>query len=274
MTEMTPLSGFASFDAVELRPAKINDRFIAYLFDTLPFVAGYYFSLVVLMTKMPQLTGLAAKLAGVWAGLYCFYHFLATLSGGTLGKRLLGIQVVDWEGNSPGAARSLIRAVGNVLSTPLCNFGYLVALFHPESRALHDILAGTLVVESRPKSSAESGIFFLVAISSVIAMFGGSFYLTLTQPTPTDLRAIAKAREGLKIMASIEEAYKASHPAYTESLADLAGASGDVERFKSAMEELFDPGLFEIKAGNKRYRITAAAKDRKKTRVTIEGPSQ
>lgn len=272
MTEITPLSGFASPDSVELRPAKINDRFIAYLFDTMPFVAGYYFSLIVLMAKMPQLTGLSVKLAGAWTGAYCLYHFVGSVSGGTLGKRLLGVQVVDREGNPPGAARSLVRALGNALSTPLCNFGYLVALFHPESRALHDILAGTLVVESRPKTSAESGLLFLIATSSVIAMFGGSFYLTLTQPTPTDLRAIAKAREGLSIMASIQEAYKASHQTYTESLADLAAASGDVEQFKAAMEELFDPGLFEIKAGNKRYRITAAAKDRKKTRVTIEGP--
>ena len=49
-------------------------------------------------------------------------------------------------------------------------------------------------------------------------------------------------------------------PLPTDSLLELAKASGDPDVFKDSLQELFDPHLIEIKAGNRRFLITVAAK--------------
>jgi hypothetical protein len=53
---------------------------------------------------------------------------------------------------------------------------------------------------------------------------------------------------------------------------DLAEASGDVALFRSAMLDVFSPSPFSIVAGNRRWRVTAAAKDHRHTFVRREGP--
>ncbi len=265
----------APAESIELRPAKINDRFIAYVLDAAPFAAGYALTLILAILKLrlaPDSREFHLKVAAVWAGLYLLYQFVGNALGATAGKRLMGIRVVSKDGEPLGLFRSLARALGYALSTPLFNFGFIIALFHPESRALHDILSGSLVVEARPKNPAEAGILFLGAICLVVSMYAGTIFLYRTMPTRADLLAVDKAKDGLMVLARIEEAYKASHGTYTQSLGDLALASGDVEQFKSAMGELFDANLFQIQAGNRGYRISAAARDRRRTRVAIEGP--
>jgi len=260
---------------VELCPAKISDRFVAYFLDLLPFLGGFIASLFVILVKLqaaPPNQETVACLGALWTGLLLLYQFVGNLTGGTVGKRLMGLRVVRRDGAPLGLGRSLVRTVGYLISTPLCNFGFLIALFHPESRALHDILSGALVVETRAKNTAEAFILFLAAVCAICALFFGNIYLALNRPFPADLLAVEKAREGLKVLARIEEAYQAKNGSYTKSLADLAEASGDAAEFKKAMLVIFDPHLFRIEAGMGKYRISAAAQDRKKTRVAVEGP--
>ena len=45
-----------------------------------------------------------------------------------------------------------------------------------------------------------------------------------------------------------------------------------VMQFKSAMGDLFDPHQFKIAASDTRYAISARAKDRRRTVVTLSGP--
>ena len=44
------------------------------------------------------------------------------------------------------------------------------------------------------------------------------------------------------------------------------------EQFRSALQNLFDPHTIEIRAGNLRYRIGVSALDRRRTKVSVEGP--
>lgn len=258
----------------ELSPAKISDRFVAYFLDVLPFLIGFGASLYVILFKYgtAPTPEVIRPLSAAWAGLLVLYQFAGNLSGGTVGKRLMGLRVVRRDGSPLGFVRSLARAVGYLLSTPFFNFGFVIALFHPESRALHDILSGALVVETRAKNLAETFILFLAAVCAVSALYLGNIFFTLSQPLPSDLLALEKAQDGIKILARIEDSYKAKHGSFTKSLADLAEASGDAAEFRKAMAEIFDPNLFRIEAGTSKYRISAAAKDRKKTRVSIVGP--
>ncbi|MBI5883454.1 MAG: RDD family protein [Elusimicrobia bacterium] len=260
----------------ELRPGKFSDRFIAYVIDSFPFIAGYYVCTVLIFMRFQHLAARSEVpfiLGAGWIGLCWAYQTVGNLAGGTVGKKIMGMAVVDREGRRLGWGRSMLRAFTWFLSMPLFNLGCVIALFHPESRAFHDLLSGTLVVEEgRPRSGAESWVVFLGSLFLIFGMLGGSTAFVLSQPTPKDLKAIAKARDGLMIFAQIEEKFKAENGTYTASLSEIAQTSGDVEQFKAAMLELYDPNLFQVSAGNRGYRISAAALDRKRTRVTVQGP--
>lgn len=64
----------------------------------------------------------------------------------TLGKRALGIKVSDDVGQRIGFARASGRYFGKILSSLILGVGYLLAGWTARKQALHDMLAGTLVV--------------------------------------------------------------------------------------------------------------------------------
>lgn len=73
----------------------------------------------------------------------------ASVSQGTIGKRLLKIKVADEAGQQISLSRSFGRNVAKVLSIlPLC-FGYLYIFLNKKQRSWHDIAANTLVIKER-----------------------------------------------------------------------------------------------------------------------------
>jgi uncharacterized RDD family membrane protein YckC/RNA polymerase subunit RPABC4/transcription elongation factor Spt4 len=82
---------------------------------------------------------------------YLFVALYVVLSvwrfGATLGKNLLGISIVDGSGNNPSLARSTVRFLATYLSAVLLLLGHLMAAFRKDKRALHDLIAGTYVVQ-------------------------------------------------------------------------------------------------------------------------------
>jgi uncharacterized RDD family membrane protein YckC/type II secretory pathway pseudopilin PulG len=70
----------------------------------------------------------------------------SSASQATLGKLALGLAVTDLEGRRIGLGRALGRTLAKLLSGLPLNLGYLMAAFTARKRALHDLVAGTLVV--------------------------------------------------------------------------------------------------------------------------------
>ena len=64
----------------------------------------------------------------------------------TLGKQALGLKVTDVMGNPLTFGRASGRHFGKILSTITFLIGFLMAGFTPRKQALHDLMAGTLVV--------------------------------------------------------------------------------------------------------------------------------
>lgn len=64
----------------------------------------------------------------------------------TLGKQALGIIVTDLNGNQISFARATGRYFSKILSGLILLIGYIMAAFTEKKQALHDIIAGTLVV--------------------------------------------------------------------------------------------------------------------------------
>ena len=66
----------------------------------------------------------------------------------TLGKLLFGIKVTDLSGRRISFSRATGRFFGKILSGQLLLIGYFLAAFTQRKQALHDLLAGTLVVDN------------------------------------------------------------------------------------------------------------------------------
>jgi len=68
-------------------------------------------------------------------------------AGQTLGKKALGIRVVDFNTGGPiGAGRGFLRWIGRIPSGIVFALGYLWMLWDPQKQTWHDKIAGTVVV--------------------------------------------------------------------------------------------------------------------------------
>lgn len=90
--------------------------------------------------------GLGNIVGIVIAWLYWAY-FESSEKQATPGKMLLGIQVTDLEGQRISFGKASLRYFGKILSGLICLIGYIMAAFTEKKQALHDMLAGCLVVE-------------------------------------------------------------------------------------------------------------------------------
>ncbi len=147
-----------------VQPAGLGRRFGAYFFDSLLItlaVAGVYYSVVGSEHAFAQFFRPAPEDADLRLRFYaerslirniamCLYLAYATLAeasplGGTLGKWLLSIRVVDLAGQPIDLRRSLQRNAGKLISL-LSVVGPLFALRSPIRQTWHDRWSGTRVV--------------------------------------------------------------------------------------------------------------------------------
>lgn len=70
-------------------------------------------------------------------------------AGRTVGKRLLGVRVVDQQGAPIGYVRALGRWVATLLAVLPFGIGLALAVLRTDRRGFHDLLAGTRVVSER-----------------------------------------------------------------------------------------------------------------------------
>ncbi len=134
-------------------------RFVAYVIDSL-ILQGVSFAIQIVMSVMLAIPGLSDNEAAVvivalitFVGYTIGYlvYFAAFESRGwqgTPGKKVLGIKVVDTEGNPVTFWRAMGRNVGKILSGALLLIGYIMAGFTEQKQALHDMMAGCLVVNA------------------------------------------------------------------------------------------------------------------------------
>ncbi len=80
----------------------------------------------------------------VWAFTYMFVCL--ALAGRTPGKWLVGVRIVCADGSTLTIRRALVRTLVFPLSALLFGLGFIMIIFQREHRALHDLIAGTVVV--------------------------------------------------------------------------------------------------------------------------------
>lgn len=139
-------------------------RFVAYLIDYVLLVIVIYGLAMIIITTAGiggagsdvDNTGLAA-LISVFGGFFIMlmillpwlYYSLMESSAkqATLGKMALGIRVVDYEGKRISFGKATGRYFAKILSGLIFSIGYIMAGFTSKKQALHDMIAGTLVVK-------------------------------------------------------------------------------------------------------------------------------
>jgi uncharacterized RDD family membrane protein YckC len=153
---------------VHARPASLWRRLLSFAIDAgaIAGVASLYLLLAssVVGVEAPK-TGLAGAealaaqaralqsilvpglvLVLVLALVYCAISAVLW-NGRTLGRRVLGLRLVDTHGLSPAPGRAVVRALLATLSFGLFLAGFWMALFDRRGQTLHDKLTSTFVVQ-------------------------------------------------------------------------------------------------------------------------------
>jgi uncharacterized RDD family membrane protein YckC len=154
----------------EVRYAGFWLRFVAYIIDdlvlsfaafliSLPFIGGIVFSAIGISESSEFDDKMAMGIAGIIGlvfGLilvivimgWLYFAFMeSSKNQGTLGKLALGLKVSDLEGNRISFGRATGRFFGKILSGMILYIGYILAGLTEKKQALHDMLAGCLVVK-------------------------------------------------------------------------------------------------------------------------------
>ena len=144
-------------------------RFAAYLIDTI--IIGFVMGIIMMVFGVGLFTSMAtmdemtmdegdaeAMAAGMIGGMMTLilvasaaqwlYFALMESSAkqGTLGKMALSIIVTDENGNRISFGRATGRYFGKIISGAILCIGYIMAGFTEKKQALHDMIAGCLVV--------------------------------------------------------------------------------------------------------------------------------
>ena len=83
-----------------------------------------------------------------FVGAIAYYvYFEGGPTGQTLGKRAMGIRVIDFNtGGSIGHGRAFVRWIGRIISGFICYLGYFWMLWDKEKQCWHDKMANDVVV--------------------------------------------------------------------------------------------------------------------------------
>ena len=87
--------------------------------------------------------------------LVAYNVFFITKNGATPGKRLLKLKVVTKDLKKPSFAQVLLREVlGRVIDTFTFCIGNVASIFNKKKRTLHDVIAGTYVIDDAKNEGA------------------------------------------------------------------------------------------------------------------------
>ena len=133
-------------------------RFAAYIIDNILISVVFWLVVLVLGAIAGDGGMIGAYTLGaiVWLGYYAAME--SSTSQATVGKMALGIQVTDLEGNRISFGKALGRNLAKILSALIFYIGFIMAAFTAKKQALHDMIAGTLVVKkgsTTPMASAD-----------------------------------------------------------------------------------------------------------------------
>lgn len=253
--------------------ATFSQRLVAFGIDYGLFAAGYWLSLRIIY---PEYQGLTPSRAAVWLAMWgAFFLLYQTYSSSegrrSLGKALLGLRVVNGEGEPLSLAQAAIRTLG-YLPSGVFGLGFLWSLFSDSRQTWHDMAVGSVVVSDRELGALGTGLVRAGALACLAVAATAWMWSNVWKPRYHRIMEIAYAHVGLKEMAELQKLYHHRNGRYAEDIFDLATVSFAPQDFLLDMKGLFDHKAgIKMKTSKKGFTIHARARDRRKTPVSISG---
>ncbi len=127
-------------------------RFIALIIDGMIifgmfFCIGYIMGIIGLPNLLTENDNFGDAIGIIIIWLY-FAIMESSPRQATFGKTALRLKVTDINLNNLSFAKASLRHFGKIISTITIFIGYIIAGFSNKKQALHDIIAGTLVIKS------------------------------------------------------------------------------------------------------------------------------
>jgi uncharacterized RDD family membrane protein YckC len=259
----------------DIRLAHLSERAVAFTIDYVLFMVLFAVSMKTVFPEFNiQLNPHGMTWSAIWIGLFVLYQGYCSSEGRqSLGKWAIGIRVVNLEGGPLSLTQALIRAAGYIGSSILC-LGFAWARFNPARQTLHDLMAGTGVIEDRPQESGLPRMLIKAGAFACLFAFAGlwswenliarNYYRNMT---------IAYSHVGLEEIAQLQEMHKISTGRYADNIIPLAMLSGNPDEFMKDMSDLFDPeeGI-RIERTRDGFKIKAFSRDLRHTPVEFIGP--
>ena len=152
----TPTPPPAAQEKLQGHYAGFASRFLAFAVDVVVLTAAFVLILAAVNFVTSIVTGKSTNFNRsdtwvvvayvIWAFIY-FAHWWG-LNGKTPGGGLFGVQVLTDNGGDVSGRRAMGRALAFPLSFLILCLGFLGILLGDRRRALHDVIAGTVVVYS------------------------------------------------------------------------------------------------------------------------------
>lgn len=257
---------------VASEPAGVGERFIALLIDWAVISIPYQLLAAMYINKtLPSLEGIYGILLGVNIPFIIYETIFSCGGRSTLGKKLVGIRVENAKTGQPLSLwRAFVRAVGYYISALLLMCGFLLALIDNRKRALHDYLAGSEVMQARPKGWGEKMALSVTGILLILGVAYYSYSQLFSGGSLAQKQLVTQAQEHLENIAYLERLHRAYFGYYTNDLLRLSLLSGDPVQFQRDTQRVLDNKDFRIGVNEQGFKIRARAKDANKTFVSYE----
>ena len=249
--------------------ARFSDRVVAFSMDYLLFAVGYWATLKALAPSEPLWTNPHAGIwTLVWAVLFILYQAVMSSEGRvSVGKKLMGLRVVDLNGEAISLPKALIRSAGYLPSSFFAG-GFLWYFSNPARQTWHDLMAGSVVVEAELKSPPVRKRIQAAAAACMVLFAGMWLWDHSLSRNYTDSMNMAYAEVGLREIDSLQRLHYAYNDRYADNLLDLAALSSDPVAFMKDIDVLFDKKSgIDIEVRGDSYVVTAFANDREKTPI-------
>ena len=135
--------------------ANVWKRFVASLIDGIVLyivqaLVGFVLGLVIGGAAGEDGAGaavLVASVAGIVIGWLYYAIQESSPKQATIGKQAMGLVVTDMNGERVSFVKASIRHFAKFLSAIILMIGYIMAFFTEKKQGLHDMIAGTLVLQ-------------------------------------------------------------------------------------------------------------------------------
>ena len=106
--------------------------------------------------------------------------FFVTRYGATPGKMVFGLRIINGDGSIPNLGKTIKREIiGKSISGVFFSFGYYWAAFDKEKQAIHDKIAGTHVIFTKPLTEVKKLMIYFVVLLPFLIVLGGIVFSRL-----------------------------------------------------------------------------------------------